>query len=128
MMPILAVQDLHVTYRSSGGRSSTPLAGVSFQLMPGEILGVVGESGSGKSTLASSLLRLIATNGSILKGSILFEGQDLVRASVGELEQIRGKRISLVYQEPSVALHPTIRAGEQVFRVLDAHEPARTRA
>jgi oligopeptide/dipeptide ABC transporter ATP-binding protein len=96
--------------------------------MPGEILGVVGESGSGKSTLASSLVKLIATNGSILKGSILFEGQDLLRASVGELEQIRGKRISLVYQEPSVALHPTIRAGEQVFRVLAAHEPAGKRA
>ncbi len=124
MVPILEVQDLHVSYSSSGGASHSALVGVSFQLMPNEILGVLGESGSGKSTIATSLLKLIPSNGNISKGSVFFEGKDLLRASAGELEQIRGKRISLVYQEPSVALHPTIRTGEQVFRVLAAHESA----
>ena len=122
MVPILEVQDLHVSYSSSGDASYPALAGVSFQLMPNEILGVLGESGSGKSTLAISLLKLLPSNGNILKGSVFFEGQDLLRASANELEQIRGKHISLVYQEPSVALHPAIRAGEQVFQVLAAHQ------
>jgi oligopeptide transport system ATP-binding protein len=124
VMPILEVQDLHVSYGSSGGASYTALAGASFQLMPKEILGVLGESGSGKTTLATSLLKLIPPSGSISKGSIFFEGTDLLRTPPNELERIRGKRISLVYQEPSLALHPTIRAGEQVFRVLAAHDSA----
>jgi oligopeptide/dipeptide ABC transporter ATP-binding protein len=124
MVPILEVQDLHVSYSSSGGAPYSALAGVSFQLMPGEILGVLGESGSGKSTLAASLLKLLPSNGNISRGSILFEGKDTLRASAGELQQIRGKRISLVYQEPSVALHPALRAGEQIFQVLAAHVPA----
>jgi peptide/nickel transport system ATP-binding protein/oligopeptide transport system ATP-binding protein len=124
MAPILEVQDLHVSYSSFGGGSYPGLAGVSFELMPNEILGVLGESGSGKSTLASSILKLLPSNGNISQGSALFEGRDLLRASPSELEQIRGKRISLVYQEPSVALHPTIRASEQIFLVLAAHESA----
>ena len=124
MVPILEVQDLHVSYGLSGGAAYTALAGVSFQLVAGEILGVLGESGSGKSTLAASLLKLLPSNGNISKGSVLFEGKNLLCASAGELERIRGKRISLVYQEPSVALHPAIRAGEQVFQVLAAHESA----
>jgi len=124
MVPILEVQDLHVSYSSSGGASYSALAGVNFRLMPNEILGVLGESGSGKSTLATSLLKLLPSNGNISRGSILFEGKDLLCASADELERIRGKRISLVYQEPSVALHPALRAREQVFQVLAAHESA----
>lgn len=122
MVSILEVQDLHVSYISSGGASHAALAGVSFHVMPNEILGILGESGSGKSTLATSVLKLLPLNGIISLGSVLFEGKDLLRASVGELEKIRGKRISLVYQEPSLALHPTLRAGGQVFQVLTAHE------
>src|SRR5437879_9926489 len=89
--------------------------------MPGEIIGVLGESGSGKSTLAVSLVRLLPRNGEIIRGAVHFEGQDLLRATPDELQQIRGRCISLIFQEPSLALHPTLRAGEQVRQVLAAH-------
>jgi oligopeptide/dipeptide ABC transporter ATP-binding protein len=127
MTSILEVRDLQVSYRSRTGRPTEALAGVSFDLKPGEILGVVGESGSGKSTLAATLLRLLPSNGDI-KGTICFEGKDILQASAKELQGIRGKRISLIFQEPSVALHPTMRAGDQVRQVLAAHEKRSKRA
>jgi oligopeptide/dipeptide ABC transporter ATP-binding protein len=122
MPSVLEVQDLHVSYRSREVRSRPVLSGVSFDLMPGEILGVLGESGSGKSTLAASVLRLIPSNGHIGNGAILFEGKNLLQASREELRQIRGGRIALIFQEPSLALHPTMRVGDQVRQVLAAHQ------
>ncbi len=121
MASILEVRDLHVSYRSRASGSTEALAGVSFDLKPGEILGVLGESGSGKSTLAASLLRLLPSNGKVTKGAIRFEGKDLLQASAKELQGFRSKCISLIFQEPSVALHPAMRAGEQVRQVLAAH-------
>ena len=121
MASVLQIQDLHVSYRSSEGVLCPALNGVSFGLMPGEIMGVLGESGSGKSTLAVSLVRLLPGNGEITQGAVHFEGKDLLQAKPEELQQIRGRRISLIFQEPSLALHPTMRAGEQVRRVLAAH-------
>ena len=122
MASILEVRSLHVSYRSRVGVSTEPLAGVSFNLGPGEILGVLGESGCGKSTLAAALLGLLPANGKISHGAVLFEGKDLLQAAPEELRHIRGRRISLIFQEPSVALHPMMRAGEQVRQVLAAHE------
>ena len=122
MTPLLAVQDLHVTYYSRASEAISALAGLSFDLPPGEILGVLGESGSGKSTLAATLVRLLAANGKIERGTITFEGQDLLGATPRELERIRGRRIAVILQEPSLALHPTLRASEQVSDVLVAHE------
>jgi peptide/nickel transport system ATP-binding protein len=121
MGSLLEVRDLRVSYRSRGGDSSRALDGVSFYLESGEILGVLGESGSGKSTLAMSLVGLWRANAVTVSGAVLFEGQDLLQATSGELQKIRGKRISLIFQEPSVALHPTMRAGRQVRQVLAAH-------
>jgi oligopeptide/dipeptide ABC transporter ATP-binding protein len=122
MAPVLEIQDLHVSYQSREGVLHPALTGISFGLMPGEIMGVLGESGSGKSTLAGSLVRLLPANGKITGGAVHFDGKDLLTAKPGELQQIRGARISLIFQEPSLALHPTMRAGEQVRRVLAAHE------
>src|SRR5437660_6977191 len=121
MASVLEIRDLHVSYRSREGVLCPALNGVSFGLMPGEILGVLGESGSGKSTLAVSLVRLLPGNGEITRGAVHFEGKDLLQAKLEELQQIRGRRISLIFQEPSLALHPTMRAGEQVRQVLAAH-------
>jgi len=122
MASVLEIQDLHVSYRSREGVLCPALAGVSFGLMPGEIMGVLGESGSGKSTLAVSLVRLLPANGEITRGAVHFEVKDLLLAKPDELQQIRGRRISLIFQEPSLALHPTMRAAEQVRQVLAAHD------
>jgi peptide/nickel transport system ATP-binding protein/oligopeptide transport system ATP-binding protein len=121
MASVLEIRDLHVSYRSREGVRCPALAGVSFDLMPGEIMGVLGESGSGKSTLAVSLVRLLPGNGKITRGDVRFEGKNLLQANSEELQQIRGRRISLIFQEPSLALHPTMRVGEQVRQVLAAH-------
>jgi oligopeptide transport system ATP-binding protein len=122
MTLLLEVHDLHVVYSSRAGKTFPALAGVSFDLGPGETLGVLGESGSGKSTLALALPLLLPRNAKIQKGVILFEGMDLLRAEPRALEGVRGARIALIFQEPSLALHPTIRIGGQIADVLAAHE------
>ena len=122
MTSLLEVKDLHVSYSARTGEVSPALAGVQFDVGAGEILGVLGESGSGKSTLAASLLRLLPSNGSIRKGSISFEGKNLLETGPQELREIRGGRISLIFQEPSSSLHPTIQVGRQISDVLAAHE------
>jgi oligopeptide/dipeptide ABC transporter ATP-binding protein len=122
MAPILEVLDLHVAYRSPSAGEVTALAGVSFSVNAGEILGVLGESGSGKSSLAASLLCLLPSNGRILSGSVLLQGKDTLLADQAELTKIRGRRISLIFQEPGLALHPAMRVGHQVEEVVRAHE------
>src|SRR6266853_5244959 len=126
--PLLQVQDLHVAYVSRAGQKSPALAGLSFEVQPGETLGVLGESGSGKSTLAAALLRLLPANGRIERGAIYFEAQDLLRATPRELEKIRGDRPALIFQEPSLALHPAIRVAEQIADVIAAHKSFARRA
>ncbi|MHB8502459.1 MAG: ABC transporter ATP-binding protein [Candidatus Acidiferrales bacterium] len=123
MTPILEVQNLHVAYFAPTGQLCPALAGVHFDLAPGEILGVLGESGSGKSTLAASLLRLLPSNGKIQQGKVLFDGINLLEASPQNLRKIRGGRISLIVQEPSSSLHPTLQVGRQVSDALAAHKP-----
>lgn len=128
MTPILEVHNLHVAYSSRTGEVCPALAGVQFDLAPGEILGVLGESGSGKSTLAASLLRLLPSNGRIQQGKVFFEGTNLFEASPQDLRKIRGGRIGLILQEPSSSLHPTLRVGQQVSDVLAAHGSLNRRA
>lgn len=122
MGSILEVHDLRVAYRSKSGHLFRALDGVSFCLEQGEVLGVLGESGSGKSTLAVSLLGLFRSGSVVAGGAVLFQGKELLNAEPRELQVTRGKSISLIFQEPSVALHPTMAVGRQVRRVLAAHE------
>lgn len=119
---VLEVRNLHVAYLSRASVLSSVIVDVSFDVRSGEILGVLGESGSGKTTLATSLLGLLPSNGKIRSGSITFEGRDILQAEPRELESLRGRRIALINQEPSVALHPTMRVSDQVGEVLAAHE------
>jgi oligopeptide transport system ATP-binding protein len=128
MTSLLKVKNLHVSYSARSGEVCPALAGVNFDLAPGEILGVLGESGSGKSTLAAALLRLLPSNGKIQKGSVLFEGKNLLEVSPQDLRNIRGGRIGLILQEPSSSLHPALQVGQQVRDVLTAHETLDRRA
>src|SRR3979409_2523566 len=100
MASILEVRNLCVMYFSRTGAASSAIVDVSFDVRPGEILGILGESGSGKSTLAASLLRLLPANGKIQQGSILFEGRDILPAEPRELESIRGSTNPLTHAEP----------------------------
>jgi len=128
MQTVLEVRDLRVDYRDARANIKPALEGVSFILRVGKVLGVLGESGCGKSTLASTVLRLLASGGHIRSGSFLYEGHEVLGQSELELQRIRGSRIALVFQEASVALHPTTRVGEQVARVTGAHTALDRRA
>ena len=118
--PLLDVQNLSVAFE---GPSQTVAAvkDVSFQIAPGETLGLVGESGSGKSVTAFAVLQLLQPPGRITGGRILFEGRDLVTLSERDMRQIRGARISLIFQEPMTALNPVMRVGDQIAEALTVH-------
>lgn len=122
MQTLLEVRDLRIDYRDASAKFKPALCGVSFSLGAGEVLGVLGESGCGKSTLASSLIRLLASGGRLTSGSIRFEELDILNQTESTLQRIRGARIALIFQEASLVLHPTMRVGEQVARVIGAHE------
>ena len=118
--PLLEVDNLTVQYCPQG---PPEIASVSFSIAPGEVVGLAGESGCGKTTLALSLLRLLPAAARVLTGSIRFRGQELTTMSERQLERIRGVGISMVLQEPGIALHPMLPAGEQVADVIQAHKP-----
>ena len=119
MTPLLDVQGLTVVF--DGPSPVTAVDDVSFQLAPGETLGLVGESGSGKSVTAFSIVRLVQSPGRIAGGRILFEGRDLLALPEREMRGIRGARISLIFQEPTTALNPVMRVGDQIAEALTVH-------
>lgn len=96
--------------------------GVDFYVKPGEVLGLVGESGCGKSVTSLSIMRLISAPGKIVEGQILFEGKDLVQAGEDEMIQVRGNRISMIFQQPQTALNPVFKVGDQIAEVLSIHQ------
>ena len=121
--PLLDVQQLTVVFE--GARATvTAVDGVSFQIAPGETLGLVGESGSGKSVTAFSILRLLQPPGRVTTGRILFEGRDLLALPERDMRRVRGARISLIFQEPMTALNPVMRVGEQIAEALTVHRQA----
>ena len=95
---------------------------VSFELNPGEALGVVGESGSGKTLTALSILGLLARGLKVKSGELNFKGRNLLTISEDELRAIRGKEIAMIYQDPMTALNPVMKLGEQLLEVLESHE------
>jgi ABC-type dipeptide/oligopeptide/nickel transport system ATPase component len=109
--PLLSVENL-CTYFHTPGAIAKSVDGVSFSIAPGEMLGIVGESGCGKSVTALSILRLIQQPGRIEPGSrIMFEGKDLVTLDDSSMREIRGNRISMIFQEPMSALNPVFTVG-----------------
>ena len=95
------------------------LRGISFTIAPGESFGLVGESGCGKSTAAMAAMRYLAANGRISAGSITVDGKDLVSLSDGDLRQLRARTVSMVYQDPTRALNPSLRVGRQLSEVFE---------
>ncbi|MEO3474441.1 ABC transporter ATP-binding protein [Roseomonas sp. CAU 1739] len=118
--PLLHVEDLHVDFSTRRGVVKA-VRGVSLDLLPGATLGVVGESGSGKSVTAYAVTRLLDRAGRIARGRILFRGQDLTRASEGDMRALRGGAISMVFQNPRAALNPIRSVGKQLMDALGAH-------
>src|SRR5512139_500525 len=110
---ILAVEDLKTYFFTDRGVVKA-VDGVSLQVRRGESLGVVGESGSGKSVTFLSVLKLIQHPGRIVGGRVLFEGEDLVQKREPEMMNLRGTRISMIFQDPLTALNPVLRIGEQI--------------
>lgn len=121
MEPLLEVRDLWVRYRAADGSSHDAVAGLSLEIRRGEVVGLVGDSGCGKTTLGLALLGLLPTELAEVSGSVLFEGTELRALDERSLEEFRGARISLICQEPELALSPVLRAGEQISEVLHAH-------
>ncbi len=121
--PLLEVKDLQVRFRVSRSKEVTAVDHVSFQVAPGETLGIVGESGCGKSVTASSILRLLPQGlGRISNGQILFhQTTDLVSISNREMDQIRGSKISMIFQEPMTSLNPVYTIGKQMCEMIRAH-------
>jgi peptide/nickel transport system ATP-binding protein len=118
-MPLLEVQDLYVRLHTQRGPADA-VRGVSFGLERGETLGLIGESGCGKSITALSLLGLLPDN-AVVSGSIRFEQQELVAMDDAALQQLRGNRIGMIFQEPMTALNPVHTIGHQVAEPLRLH-------
>ena len=119
--PLLEVKNLKTYFYTEDGVVHA-VDGVDFSIFPGEVLGIVGESGCGKSVTSLSIMRLISTPGKIVDGEINFDGKNLVTASDEEMMQVRGTRISMIFQQPQSALNPVFRAGDQISEVLNIHQ------
>ena len=117
---LLEVEDLHTVFAGKEG-TVRAVAGVSFHIDRGETLGIVGESGCGKSATALSIMRLLEHPGRILSGSIRFDGTELTSLSESEMEQVRGARIAMIFQDPLTSMNPGFRIGWQVAEPLRLH-------
>jgi oligopeptide/dipeptide ABC transporter ATP-binding protein len=122
MTTLLSIRDLKTEFHSAG-RVVHALDGVSFDIREGEAFGLVGETGCGKSVTALSVLRLIPSPpGKIVGGEIRFRGKDLLALSQDEIRAVRGKEISMIFQEPMTSLNPVFRVGDQMAEVIGLHQ------
>ena len=119
-MALLEVKDLHTSFFTDAGEVRA-VNGVSFTLERGKILGIVGESGSGKSVTAYSIMQILAAAGKIVSGSIKLDGQELVGAGEKVMKEVRGNRISIIFQDPMTSLNPTYTIGQQLMEAIHLH-------
>lgn len=121
MESLLQVRDLTIRYRSAEEAVRDAVVGVSFDVARSEVLGVMGESGCGKTSIALALLGLLSRKDADVSGSVMFRGENLLALNEKALQKIRGAAISMVYQEPGIALNPVMRVGTQIAEVVRAH-------
>ncbi len=119
-MALLEVRDLRTSFFTDAGEVRA-VNGVSFNLERGKVLGIVGESGSGKSVTAYSIMQILAGTGKIVGGSIKFDGQELVGAGEKVMKDIRGNKISIIFQDPMTSLNPTYTIGRQLMEAILLH-------
>lgn len=119
---MLQVNDLHIHF-TADGHSVPVVRGLSYTLAAGRVLAVVGESGSGKTVHALSLLGLLPPAAQVEQGEILYKGKNLLTMPENQLRTIRGRKISMIFQDPSASLNPVLTIGEQLIETLRAHRP-----
>ncbi|MBR3385613.1 MAG: ABC transporter ATP-binding protein [Atopobiaceae bacterium] len=119
-MALLEVKDLHTSFFTDAGEVKA-VNGVSFNLDRGKVLGIVGESGSGKSVTVYSVMQILAPAGKIVGGAIKFDGQELVGAGERVMRDIRGNKISIIFQDPMTSLNPTYTIGHQLMEAIMLH-------
>jgi len=129
---LLRTENLKVYYYTRDGIARA-VDDISFSMRKGETVGVVGESGSGKSTLGLAILKLVPPPGRIVDGSILLQGVDLTKLDDKEMQKIRGKNVSMVFQDPTTSLNPLMKIGDHITQTILAHgsgtvEEAKARA
>ena len=121
MDTLLDIQDLAVNFSTKNGLIKA-VGGISYHVERGETLGIVGESGCGKSVSALSIMRLIPDPpGKIVRGTINFAGQDILKLNNADLRKIRGNKIAMIFQEPMTALNPVLTIGRQLTEPLELH-------
>jgi oligopeptide/dipeptide ABC transporter ATP-binding protein len=120
-MTVLQLDDLHTQFETKAGTVHA-VDGVDMEIDEGQIVGLVGESGSGKSVLARSVMRLIEDPGRIASGDIRFQDESLLDRTETEMQEIRGNRISMIFQDPMNSLNPTISVGEQIAENIRLHQ------
>jgi oligopeptide/dipeptide ABC transporter ATP-binding protein len=126
--PLLAVNDLHVEFRGDE-RTVHAVRGVSWDIRPGEVLGIVGESGSGKSVSVSSILGLLPSPPAVVTGGpIVFQGRDLLTMPERDLRAIRGKEIAMIFQDPMTAFNPVRTIGRQIAEAIRVHDRSVSRS
>jgi oligopeptide/dipeptide ABC transporter ATP-binding protein len=118
--PIASVRDLQVSFKRPDGSRFSVVEGVSFDIYPGEVVGIVGESGSGKSMTARSIMGLIPPGGS-LAGRVMAGDTDVLSMSERELRALRGMKVSMVFQDPMTSFNPVLQIGEQIGEAISIH-------
>jgi oligopeptide/dipeptide ABC transporter ATP-binding protein len=118
--PILSVEDLRVEFWTGRGTVHA-VNGISFDIAPGETLGIVGESGCGKSVTALAILGILARAGRVVGGRAMFQGRDLLQLRDSELRSVRGKEIAMIFQDPMTSLNPVLTIGRQIREALETH-------
>ena len=119
---LLDVKDLAISFRTFFGEIEA-VRGISFHVNKGETVALVGESGCGKSVASNSLMRLLQMPPAYYKrGKILFQDEDIIKKSEKEMQNIRGNKISMIFQDPTTSLNPTMKIGKQIFEGIIKHQ------